>query len=335
MRNRLIKVLLVVCVALAAGGVGAAAYVAYTWDRTYDAPVPQVHVSTDPGVLARGEYLVYGPAHCVACHTPSYADAAHVAEGVTVPLSGGRRMALGPLGYIYSRNLTPDPETGIGRYSDEQIARMMRWAVRPDGRATVEPMMPFGNMSDDDLNAIISYLRSRPPVRNAVPPNEWTMLGKMVRTFGGVMKPRTGISPSPSVQTTGISAARGEYLARYVSNCVGCHTKRDPATFAAIGTDFAGGWEMEPDPNPGADLATWFITPNLTPTEGSALLKFPDRDTFVARFRNGGRHHPGSPMPWESFARMSADDVASVYEFLRGLPPSDGPTGDAAFKKAD
>src|SRR5215467_1062612 len=115
--------------------VGLATYVALTWDKVWEAPLPEVRVSKDPEVIKRGEYLVYGPAHCIECHaTEDSLD--RLAEGITLPLAGG--------------------ETGIGRYSDAQVARMIRWAVRPDGRATVEPMMPFGNMSDDDLEAIVS-----------------------------------------------------------------------------------------------------------------------------------------------------------------------------------
>ena len=72
---------------------------------------------------------------------------------------------------------------------------MMRWAVKPDGHATVEPLMPFGNMSDEDLVAVISYLRAQPPVRNAVPDNEWTLTGKVVKSFVGIFKPRTTIDP--------------------------------------------------------------------------------------------------------------------------------------------
>ncbi|MES2176409.1 MAG: cytochrome c [Gemmatimonadota bacterium] len=331
MFKRIFKKVLIGVAVLAVGLVGVAIHVSRTWDRSYDAPLPEVHASTAPEVLARGEYLVYGPAHCVACHTSSYSDMAKLARGTKVPLSGGLRLSAAPLGDIYSRNLTPDPETGIGRYSDGQIARMMRWSVRPDGRATIEPMMPFGNMSDDDVNAIISYLRSMPPVKNAVPTNEWTIPGKVVRTFFNIMKPRTAIHPA-SATPAGVGAARGEYLARSVANCVGCHTKRDEATFVATGTEFAGGWQLEPDPNPGADLALWFISPNLTPMKGSALLKFPNREAFITRFRSG-RVYAGSPMPWEAFARMSTEDLESLYEFLHRLPPSAGPSGQATFKK--
>jgi mono/diheme cytochrome c family protein len=312
--------------------IGVAVKVSMTWDRTYDAPLPDVKLSTDPKVIEHGAYLAYGPAHCVDCHG-SPDDAARSASGERVPLKGGLRLAVGPLGVIYTRNLTPDSETGIGRYSDGQLARMMRYAIKPDGRATIGPMMPFGNMSEDDLTAVLSFLRSQKPVRNPVPENEWTPLGKVVRTFSPVFKPRTEIQAPKEAPPEAPTKERGEYLARYVANCVGCHTPRDPKSFDVTGPDFAGGFEMEPMPRPGADPALYFRTPNLTPTDGSALKKFPDRDSFVARFRLGGRQHAGSPMPWEAFRHMSDTDLTAIYVFLTGLAPQKGPTGEAVFHK--
>ena len=335
MRSKILRWLGYVCVLVLVAAAGVGVHVARTWDRVYEAPTPQVTISTDPAVLARGEYLVYGPAHCIECHGDSYDAMQKLADGAKVPLSGGLRMGMGPLGAVYSKNLTPDPETGIGRFTDGQIARMMRWAVKPDGRATIEPMMPFGNMSDDDLTAVISYLRAQKPVKNAVPPNEWTPMGKVVKTFVSVFKPRSAINPPPAAPPQAPTRERGEYIARYVSNCVGCHTRRDQMSFAAIGPEFSGGFDMEPLPVPGADPAVWFRTPNITPKAGSGLMKFPDRDTFIARFQKGGRHYAGSVMPWEAFARMSTEDLAAVYEFLRSLPPLEGPTGEPSFRKAN
>lgn len=322
-----VAILLLVLVA------GFSVYVARTWDRVYAAPLPEdVHASSDPSIVARGEYLVYGPGHCIECHGSSN-SLAQLAAGVKEPLSGGLRLGLGPLGEVYARNLTPDRDTGIGRYSDAEIARMMRWAVRPDGRSTVEPLMPFGNMSQDDLVAVISFLRAQPAVRNAVPPNQWTMMGKVVRSVSPVFKPRTAIDPPAVAPAQQATKARGEYLSRYVSNCVGCHTPRDQNTFAATGPEFSGGFELEPIEGPGIDRNVWYRTPNLTPKDGSALMKFPDRETFIARFQKGGRQFAGSVMPWEAFARMSTEDLGAVYEFLRSLPPTDGPAGDPQVRK--
>ena len=332
MVKRILFWLGIVCAVAGVALIGVAIYVARTWDRVYDGPLPEVRISTDPVVLARGEYLVYGPAHCIECHG-SHDALQQLADGVKVPLSGGIDIHLGPLGVVYARNLTPDPETGIGRYSDGQIARMMRWAIRPDGRSTLAPMMPFGDMSEDDLVAVISFLRARPPMRNAVPSNEWTTMGRVVKSLVGVFKPRTTINPPTVAPAQAATKERGEYLARYVSNCAGCHTPRDQTTFAATGPDFSGGMEMEPIAAAGVDPAIWFRTPNLTPMKGSALIKFPDRETFIARFQKGGRHYDGSPMPWEAFARMSHEDIAALYEYLHSLPAVEGPSGEPTFRK--
>ena len=231
-------------------------------------------------MIRRGEYLVRGPAHCAACHTPK--DAASAADsGGLPPLSGGRAFRGDPFGVIYSKNLTPEPETGIGRYSDAQIARMLRWSVRPDGKASVQLLMPFANLSDGDLTAIISYLRAQPVGRNPVPKNQFTLIGKVVKSFAPVFKPRTDIARA------------------------------------------------------GADPSIWFVTPNITPAHDSALTKLPDRETFVARFQKGGVHHLGSPMPWEAFGQMSAEDVGALYEYLRSLPAQVGPTGEPTFRKGE
>jgi mono/diheme cytochrome c family protein len=335
-RGKLFSILKIAGGAVCVAAVVLAIYVWRTWDKVYDLPVAEVHASNDPAVLARGEYLVYGPAHCVECHTGSFADLLDVAEGKKVALKGGTRFAAPPLGAIYSKNLTPDPETGIGRYSDGQIARMMRWSVRPDGRASVQPLMPFHNMSDEDMVAIISYLRAQPPVRNVVPRDEWTVAGKIVRSLSATFKPRPSDSVNPpKTSPPEGTKARGEYLARYVANCVGCHTPRDDMTFVPTGPEFSGGEEMGPVELPGAQRDLHFRTPNITPAKNSGLTKFPDRATFIARFKIGGRHHSGSPMPWETFARMTESDIGAIYDFLSSLPPQPGPTGDSVFRKAD
>ena len=309
-----------------------------TWDRVYDEyPVPNIRASTDPAVIARGEYLVYGPAHCVECHASSFKEFQKVASNEKVALQGGTKFEAPPLGRIYSQNLTPDPDTGIGRYSDGQIARMMRYNVRPNGRSSVAPMMPFHNMSDEDMIAIISFLRAQPPVRNDVPDNEWTIPGKIIRSISSSFKPRDVevVRPPKTAPEEKPTKERGEYLARYVANCAGCHTPLHDTTFEPTGPDFSGGEEFEPMPLPDVDRQTWFRSPNITPQKGSALVKFPDRATFVARFKVGGRQHAGTPMPWESYARMSPEDVGAIYEFLHSLSPADGATGEVTFKKTD
>ena len=334
MLRKFVKALAVLALVLVAGAIVLAVYVSRTWDRVWDVPLPDLHASADPAVIARGEYLVYGPAHCVACHAGSESGAAAaVGRGERVPLIGGQEFAAPPLGAIYSRNLTPDPETGIGRYSDGQIARLLRWSVLPDGRSTLQSLMTFGGMSDDDLVAILSFLRAQPPVRNVVPPDRYTAIGKIVRSVFSSFKPREHVEAPAVAPVSAPTRERGEYLARSVGNCSGCHTRRSDVSFEPIAPEFSGGVEMSPIKGDGIDPDIWFRTPNLTPAKGSKLNDFPDRETFVARFRRGGRQKAGSPMPWEMYGRLTEEDAGALYEFFRSLPPSPGPTGDAEFRK--
>jgi mono/diheme cytochrome c family protein len=121
----------------------------------FSAPYPDIKASTDSAVIARGEYLVYGPAHCVMCHVTN--DKMELAEkGAKLPLSGGHLFDL-EVGKIYSKNITPDKETGIGNLTDGEIARTLRYGVGHDERAMLD-FMPFQNLSDEDLTAVISFL---------------------------------------------------------------------------------------------------------------------------------------------------------------------------------
>ena len=304
-----------------------AVYVTLNWNRDWDVPMPDLHATTDPAVVTRGEYLVYGPAHCVECHTSSLEDYDRfVATGVRPALSGGYPFPIGPLGTMYSRNITPDRETGIGRYTDPQLARMLRHGVRPDNKASIPNFMPFGDMSDDDVVAVLSFLRAQTPARKVVPENEWTLFGKVMRTFVAATKPKLDVHPPRIAPPQEVSLARGEYVAQSVAGCGGCHSPYNQMTGALVGPRFSGGDAMEPLPRAGVDPPLWFKPSNLTPLKGSALLRFPDRATFVARFRNGGRKYAGSPMPWEALGRMTAEDAGALYEFLKSQPPSGQPS---------
>ena len=164
-------------------------YVQMSWDKTYDWPGPALKASTDSALIARGKYLVNGPAHCSSCHVSGFGDMVAGDEGKEVALKGGLEFPMGPLGKMYTRNLTPDQATGIGRYSDEQLFRMMRHGIRPDGLASMPVLMPFWKMADDDLVAVVSYLRSLAPVENNVPKNEWSFMGKAVRSLTSTFEP--------------------------------------------------------------------------------------------------------------------------------------------------
>lgn len=315
---------------------GFLAFVLTSWNKTYDIPYPDLKTSTDSAVIARGAYLVHGPAHCGICHVSSYSDMVRADKGEAIPLKGGVPFPFGPLGTIYPPNLTPHPVTGIGRYSDGQLFRMMRHAVKPDGTGTLSVLMPFWDMADEDLIAVVSYLRSMEPVDNPVPAAEWTFMGKAVRSLAPTFKPIFNPSPPASAPPMAATVERGEYLARFVANCVGCHTPRDPMTFEATGPEFSGGMEFEPfaelhrEVNVDEDL--WTRSPNITPDPTGVLVRFKNVDEWKARFRQG-RILPHSPMDWGPFSRMTDEDLEALWLFLNTLEPVDNLIEEITYKK--
>jgi len=293
-------IILLVLIAAVAGTVMA------RQNLTYEAPYPDIAASTDTAVIARGKHLVFSSAHCINCHSVRNPDSL-MELGKAVDLTGAVAFHL-PVGVIYSKNITPDKETGIGKFSDREIARALRYGVHPNGEAVYD-FMPFHNMSDDDMTAVISYLRAQKPVRNAVPPNELNLAGNIVKAF--LVKPVGPDGEVPKSVHPDTSAAYGKYLALSISECNGCHTRRDMSG-AYIGEPFGGGGEVE-----------GFITPNLTPDSSSRIFRW-SRQDFVDRFHKG-KLIPGSPMPWNSFKRMTDEELTAVYNYLKTVRPAKTP----------
>jgi mono/diheme cytochrome c family protein len=287
--------------------------------RTYEAPLPDLHASSDPAVIARGKYLAYGAAHCVDCHGDP-ARRAEVEAGREVPLTGGFEFKL-PLGIIRPANLTSDRETGIGALSDGQLARALRYGVGRHGRA-LAPFMPFANLSDDDLGAIISFLRTQPAVRHPVTSYALNPLGHAVMAF--VVKPRGPSAPPPRSVPAAPTAEYGRYLVQSVANCAGCHTRMDMRTGAFTGAPLSGG-QAHPSPSkPGLV----FVTPNLTNDPKTGRIYNWTEDLFVARFRQG-KGAVGSPMPWPAFGRLTEDDLRAIFRYLKTVPGVENDTGES------
>lgn len=272
----------------------------------YNAPYPGIRASADSSVIARGRHLIRGAAHCVYCHSTANVDSIMNAGG-EVALSGDRLFKL-PVGKIYSKNITPDKETGIGNFTDGEIARVLRYSVHPDG-TVVYGFMQFHNASDEDLTAIISYLRSRPAIKNPVPEHKLNLLGNVVKAF--MVKPDGPSGPVPAAVTNDTTAAYGKYLAISIAECNGCHTRRD-VSGAFTGAPFAGGETMEEE-----GFTT--VPPNLTPDSSGRIFGWTQQH-FIDRFRMG-KLIPQSPMPWNSFKNMTDDELKAIYKFLQTVKP--------------
>jgi mono/diheme cytochrome c family protein len=279
--------------------------------RFDDTPYPDVAASTDSAVVERGRYIVRVAAPCAGCHGDPSERAAY-ARGADVPLVGGVLFDIPP-GQFYTRNLTSDAETGLGNVPDKAIARALRFGVGHDGRALL-PFMEMQGLADDDLRAVVSYLRTQPAVRNPVPPHHYNLLGKIVRATV-VSKPVGPSSTPPAQAPRGASVETGRYLVESVALCWSCHTERSQMTGALTGPRFGGttGFKESDD-----HTRTW-SPPNITSDRETGRLGKMSEDQFVARFRQG-RLIPGSPMPWQAFSRMSEEDLRAIYRYLRSVP---------------
>jgi mono/diheme cytochrome c family protein len=292
--------------------------------RFDDTPYPDVAASKDSAVVERGRYIVRVVAPCAGCHGDPAQRAAY-ARGADVPLVGGFAFDIPP-GKFYTRNLTSDAETGLGNVSDKAIARALRFGVGHDGRALL-PFMEMQGLADDDLRAVVSYLRTQPAVRNPVPPHDYNVLGKIVRAT--VLSKPVGPSSTPLVQAPrGASVETGRYLAESVALCWSCHTERSQMTGALTGPRFGGttGFKESDDPT-----HSW-SPPNITSDPETGRLGKMNEDQFVARFRLG-RLIPGSPMPWQAFSRMDEEDLRAIYRYLKSVPAVKRDNGPAVVSQ--
>jgi mono/diheme cytochrome c family protein len=310
---------------------------AATWRPTFpDTPTPDIKASEDPAVIARGEYLFNAVAHCAACHSPQ-ADYMASKPGDIVAPKGGHEWHMGPLGTIRSANITSHPETGIGKYTDGQLARAIRYGVKANDEGAFF-MMGVGPMSDEDVTAIVSYVRTIAPVDNAVPTSEIGLMGKVL--FQGPMaffaSAHDYAHMMPEYVPEGpASAERGRYLALGPAMCFACHSEYSfDERIEIVGQPLSGG-AGNPTPDE-TEEGYEFVAPNLTPHASSPLANG-TLETFTTRLR-AGRMYAGSPMPWESFANLTDADIESLWLYLQSLPPTDnnvGPTRRKAGAKTE
>lgn len=254
-----------------------------------------------PERLARGRYLAQGLLGCEMCHSPR-----DWTKHGAPPLPGrelvGQDFPLpGFPGHPVAPNLTPDPETGAGKWTDDQIARAIREGIKHDD-TTLFPLMPYmiyRYLSDEDLASVVVYLRSVPPVHNPLPPNQVNFpVNLLVR---GVPQPVTEPVPGPNFADP---LARGKYLATV--GC-GCHDAVDNLPYGG-GEKLVGPW---------GDVTS----ANLTPDPSG--ISYYTEDTFITAMRTGyvGARELKSIMPFGEFQYLTDDDLKAIFAYLKTLKP--------------
>ena len=257
--------------------------------------------------LARGKYIFGATGGC-GCHT--------VPKG---PANAGGRRYDGAFGTVYSSNITPDRETGIGSWTDEQIVTATRLGRRPNGERLipVHPYTVFNGMSADDLKALVAFLRSVPPVKRAnqpkkisVPMFESVFLPAWLAAFA----PRE--NPPTSVPVAGVG--RGEYLVRAVGHCGECHTPRT-MTMATDNTRFLAGNPKGPEDSE---------VPNITPDKTTGLAWSEEE---IADYLATGNKPDGDVAgglmgeviegTLAGYKDLSKADRLAIAQYLKTIPP--------------
>ena len=202
-------------------------------------PLTDRRFEANPARLERGKYLVTSAsAPCIICHSPidTTGGGMQVVAGRELT---GRNWAPDGAPFVTAGNLTPDPETGIGNLTDDQLARGIREGISHDGR-TLFPIMPyekFRSMTDEDLAAIVVYLRSLKPVRNPIATSAIPF--PLNRLMNGYPRP----IDAPVTADLSTPEKRGAHIAE-IAACTECHTPRDDRGRRPEGMDFAGGTAM-------------------------------------------------------------------------------------------
>jgi mono/diheme cytochrome c family protein len=253
-------------------------------------------------LLERGTYLMKGVVACGNCHTPK--DRGRPIK--SKEQAGGFKFDEKPF-TAYASNITPDKETGIGKWTDAQIIRAIREGIRPDGSIIGPPMaIPFfRHMSDRDVKAIVVYLRQVKPVKNKVPKSVYRI--KLPPAYGPPVKSVPEVSRTDKVKY-------GEYLAQ-IGHCMDCHSPmgergRDMTRIGAGGFPFHGPW------------GTVFAA-NITPDKATGIGNWTDRQ-IKAAITNGVRKDGTKmlpPMAYAWYRNIKPADLDALVAYLRSLKP--------------
>ena len=320
--RRVLKVVLWIIAILIVLLVALGFYVNAAWDAPIERPVREMQASMDSLTIAHGEFLYKNRAMCWMCHS---------ADGVNpndAP-SGGRVEDLSDFGPGFGRwyipNITPDPETGIGQWTDGELVRLLREGIKKDGRPVfIMPSERFNGLSDEDVLAIVAYLRSLPPVRNPISAHEPSLFAKALFSFG-VMKPQPEVTMPIATPPSGITVEWGKYLTAHASLCMDCHSPVDLGTgqfykdSVLVGGNFPFG---KAGPGKPVDDPAFAFGKNLTPDEETGIGTWTEED-FLHSVRTGMR--PDSVvvtnhMPYAYMGMWSEEDLRAVFAFLKTLP---------------
>ena len=259
--------------------------------RVITLAVQPVPVNASPAALAQGRYL-FSTRGCADCHGATGAGKEVINSGAML---------------IVSPNISPGANSVTSGYTPIDWVRTLRHGVKPDGTPImIMPSEDYARLTDDDLAAIIAYVTQLPPAPGQPRTVRLPFMVKVMYGFGAIRDAADMIDhalPPEQPVKAEVSVAHGRYVAH---SCVGCH-----------GVTLSGGRIPGSPPD-------WPAPANLTPGEGSAMVRYPTPEALMATLRSGKRAD-GTPistvMPFGSLKLMNDTDVRALHAYLKTLPP--------------
>ncbi|MCH7695795.1 MAG: c-type cytochrome [Proteobacteria bacterium] len=313
--------------------------------------------------IENGEYLA-DIMLCTTCHSPMSLEHGSQRYHATLRLAGGTKIVTPPDGTFYAKNITPDVETAIGSWNFGEIARAFTQGIGKNGNGLrVMPYQYYDHLTNEDLNALIAYLQSIPPIYHKIPENEPMSLGAKIiaglklilpfvdnpsqdfyygdfgkfsndadateNNFYLAVKSEQALIVAPLKITPEIE--RGRYLVT-ISACAFCHTPVGMLGRQSIHLALAGGFKIV-DPKCGS-----IYSKNITPDKETGLGDWNDEqiaNAIRAGISKDGRLLCATAMPWQAYAKFSDADINAIIAYLRAIPPkshkiplNEPPTGE-------
>ena len=254
-------------------------------------PFPLMAQGNAPAKVARGQYIFAVEGGC-GCHNP---------EGQPANVGGAKRE--NPYVLVFSPNITPDPETGIGSWTDKQVMDAFRFGKRPDGQqlSLGHPLYYFAGMADEDAEALVAYLRSLPAVKRSYPPRQ---VKKAVPVYN---------LSTPQAQAPASGLERGKYLVEHVGKCNYCH-----------GAPYESPPDMSKYLAGRKDPAR--LNPNITPDPETGIGKWSAEQ--IAHFLKTGQRPDGSQagsimanLIKKGMKDITPEDARVMALYLKSVPP--------------
>ncbi|HVZ39101.1 MAG TPA: cytochrome c [Candidatus Kapabacteria bacterium] len=261
--------------------------------KKYEIGVKPFTLYSDSSTVAAGRQLGNGVAVCTHCHGDDL---------------GGKVVIDAPVGFVAAPNITSGEGSVVRNFKDSDWVRVLHHGVAPDGRPVViMPAEDYQNLSIEEINALVSWVKSMPPVNRPSPPSSFTMLGRVLFAFGVLPKLPAEVidhnAPIPPTAVPGVNPAYGRHLA-LTAGCIGCH-----------GPTLSGGQIPGTPPD-------WPAAANISQDATTGIGTWSEAD-FIRALREGKRPDGrtlDTLMPWKNTRLMKDDDLRALYLYLKTIP---------------